>query len=240
VCATSSWLGAWVGDFARCYSPPERRSGQPPRLHASGGPHAYVQHHLNIMSFFLEVFKAILCKLPAYSSPLLLFHGSCGCGCLQGRIYDQGCLGCSPGRGPITREGIHPQPSFASRYGVHRATLVQCPAAAEHIQTPHARAAQAQPQTCSAAQLAVAVLPTCRPPHAATAQAASARRVFRAVFWRAEQAATAQARPTTAGELSRLQASREQAEQSRAVSTKQRLAEHSSEQPVSPSASVLI
>jgi hypothetical protein len=47
----------------------------------------------------------------------------------QGRIYDRGCLGCSPGHGPITRgAGFQPQPSsFASRYG---ATLVQRPAAA--------------------------------------------------------------------------------------------------------------
>jgi hypothetical protein len=36
----------------------------------------------------------------------------------HGRIYDRGCLGCSPGRGPITRgAGLQPQPSsFASRY----------------------------------------------------------------------------------------------------------------------------
>jgi hypothetical protein len=131
---------------------------------------------------------------------------------MQGRIYDRGCLGCSPGRGPITRGGIHPQPSFASRYGVRRATLLQCPAAAAPTpsrrahpdagrHTPEPLRLSRRPAGCSAAQLAVAVLPP--PPTAQAASAppgpgaSSARTRGLLASWRAEQAATAQARPAS-------------------------------------------
>jgi hypothetical protein len=53
---------------------------------------------------------------------------------MQGRIYDRGCLGCSPGRGPITRDPAFQPPAQRSSFLSHQphifATLTSRPAAA--------------------------------------------------------------------------------------------------------------
>jgi hypothetical protein len=161
-----------------------------------------------------------------------------------------GLPGLQPRSRPNNAGSRYSAAQFASRLV---ATGFQCPAAAARRrahpdQTPEPRAAQPQ--------LAVGLLPTCRPAAAARrhrplAQAASARRVFSGAQPPRPPGATARSllalwvlasghRQERAG--CRRSREGEQTEQSRAAirRAEQRLAEQSSEQPVSPSVSVLI
>jgi hypothetical protein len=186
----------------------------------------------------------------------------CLSGCYQGRIYDRGCLGCIPGRGPITRgAGIQPQPSFASRYGLRRypSPVSSRRTDAEHIQTPEPQTrscrladrrtprgarlrARLRRRHRSGCQRQARLPPAPRPP-GATARL----RVCASLLGSGHRGTAQAARPDRwrAGEQASRQAGRakqsgEQASRAEQSSEQASRAEQSNEQPVSPSVSVLI